>query len=44
MSVYRLIHTGKLAHTTLDGAFRIPLSALEDHMSGKHPGFGDEPG
>jgi excisionase family DNA binding protein len=34
MSIYRLIHTGQLAHTTLDGAFRIPLSALEAHISG----------
>jgi len=43
MSVYRLIHTGKLAHTVIDGAFRIPLSALEAHMSGER-GLRDAPG
>jgi excisionase family DNA binding protein len=44
MSIYRLIHTGKLAHTTIDGAFRIPLTALEAHLSGKNHRFGEQPG
>jgi excisionase family DNA binding protein len=33
MSIYRLIHSGQLPHTTVNGHFRVPFNALEAHAN-----------
>jgi excisionase family DNA binding protein len=33
MTIYRLVHSGQLPHTTINGHFRVPLSAIESRAN-----------
>ena len=34
MTIYRLVHAGKIRHLKVGGSFRIPESAYADYLKG----------